>query len=359
MRIITNVNSNVPALLESPQVMGSLLMTPDGEISINAGRAWYDPNTGKSYINFGQEVTEVETNATLTKDQWIAYDRAVRMVAVKRLAGIQDLMQNGLVYQAGDLGITIAEWDAISDMTDASINMEGVTPAESDNQEFALSGVPVPIIRKDFNINSRRLLASRRNGGTGLDTTGAQTATRLVIERSERMLFNGANIKVGGYPIYGYTNHPQRVQGSLQVDWAASGTTGKQIMEDVIAMISAAEAVYHRGPYMLYIPQGFSNKMKTDYSDNKGDNTIGERIEALAQIQRVRVSDELAEDNVVLVEMSPEVVDLAVCQDITTLNWSSGDGMRSFYSVLAAWAPRIKPDYNDNLGIVHYTWTST
>ncbi|WP_373084950.1 major capsid protein, partial [Zhongshania sp.] len=328
-----------------------LHMNSEGRVDINGLRPWVGKN-GQPFINVGGKAVPV-TNALLQKDEWIAYDSAVRQVATIRLNAVNDLRNAGLIFNAGDLGSTIAEWDSASDMTAAEINMAGVTMSEKDSQAFTLSGVPIPVIRKDFQVNVRRLLASRRMG-QGVDVTGAQTATRLVAERSEDMLFNGVSITTGGYTVYGYTNHPDRATGSV-TDWSLGGTTGKTVVDEVLAMIEALEAKKHYGPYMLYVPGNFWPKLKTDYSDNKGDNTIYDRIRAISQIIDVKVSDQLADNNVVLVQMTSDVIDLAVAQDVMSVQWERGDGMQTNFAVLAAWAPRIKPDYNGELGIAHYS----
>lgn len=349
-----------PAMVHKPTQVGSMLLDQSGMININAGRTWIGAD-GRSYMtvnsNGQPKAVEISTNALLRKDEWIAYYTALRNIATIRLNGIADLRANGLIYNAGDLGSTIAEWESASDMTPAEINMAGVTMTENDTQAFTLSGVPIPVVRKDFPLNIRRLMASRRIG-QALDTTGIQIATRLVVERSEQMLFNGYTMAVGGYSLYGYTTHPQRNTGTLQYDWAVAGTSGAELLSDVRAMVNALKQDRHYGPYILYISQNFESKMSEDYSVAKGDNTIRQRIEAEPEIRAVKVSDVLADDQAVLVQMTSDVVDLAVAQDLTSVQWERGDGMQVYFAVMAAWAPRIKPDYDGRLGIAHYTYGS-
>ncbi len=340
------------AIIESPQALSGLQLNSDGMVDSSALRPFV--HKGKVYITVnGKAVEAPKANALLQKDEWISYDSAVRQVATIRLNGIMDLQRMGLIWNAGDLGSTIAEWDSASDMTAADLNMSGVAMSEKDSQAFSLSGVPIPVIRKDFQVNARRLLASRRMG-QGVDVTGAQTATRLVAERSESMLFNGASITTGAHSLYGYTTHPDRNTGSV-TDWSLVGTTGATIVDEVLAMINALELQSHYGPYMLYVPKNFWSKLKNDYSANKGDNTIYDRIRAIQQIIDVKVSDQLANSQVVLVQMTSDVIDLAVAQDVMSVQWERGDGMQTNFAVMAAWAPRIKPDYSGKLGIAHYS----
>lgn len=339
------------AQVDLPQNLSGLQLNAEGKIDLGAMRPWLGKDN-RPYVNIGGQAVLV-TNALLQKDEWIAYDSAVKSVGVIRLNGINDLRSAGLVWNAGDLGSSIAEWETSSDMTAAGVNMSGVAMTEKDSTAFGLAGTPIPIIRKDFQVNIRRLLASRRMG-QGVDVTSAQTAARLVAEKSESLLFNGSGLTTGSYTGYGYTNHPQRATGSI-TNWSFTGTTGATIVDEVNAMITAIEAKKHYGPYMLYIPGSYAGKMRVDYSAAKGDNTIYDRIRALDKIIDVKVSDQLATNNVVLVQMTSDVIDLAIAQDIMSVQWERGDGMQTNFAVMAAWAPRIKPDYNGNLGIAHYS----
>jgi hypothetical protein len=58
---------------------------------------------------------------------------------------------------------------------------------------------------------------------------------------------------------------------------------------------------------------------------------------------------------VLLVQLTSDVVDLPVGQDITTVEWDTKGGLQMHFKVMAAMAPRMKSDANGNTGIVHYT----
>lgn len=331
-----------------------------GEINADYGRPFL--HKGETYFSVNGKVVKasghlLQVNALLQKDEWIKFDAATKRVMQKRLAGVNDLRRKGLVYNAGNLGTSIVEWDSSSDMTPAEINMAGTVSTEKDKIAYTPAGVPIPIIRKDWEINLRRLLASR-NQGASVDVITAEQAAIKVAERSEEVLFNGVSITVSGFTIYGYTNHPQRNTGALDNDWAADATTGKEILQDVRAMKAALEADRHYGPYTLYVNGEYWTKLSEDYSDAKGDNTIYDRLLAEKGIEAVAVSDVLGADQVVLVQLESGVIDLAVAQDVTNVQWDSGDGMMANFATLAAWAPRIKTDFDNRLGIAHFTYTS-
>lgn len=311
-------------------------------------------STGNSFMHQmlgnGMNVNALRTNALLRKDEWIAYDTTVIDVARGRLNGVADLQAKGLILELGGLGTLVSQYEAQSDMTEADINMAGVTPGEEDSVEFDLRSVPIPIIHKDFRVNIRRLEASRKMGDA-IDTTQAAVAARKVADMNENMLFNGAGITVDGNSIYGYTNHPKRNTGTLKT-WDATTNQGN-IYNDVLDMIEDAQDVHYYGPYTLYVASDRWAPMLSIYGDGSGQKPL-DRILGIPQIEAVKVSDALAEGSAVLVQLTADVVDLAVGQDITTVQWDSLGGMQVHFKVMNAMAPRIKYDYNDACGIVHY-----
>lgn len=294
----------------------------------------------------------VHANSLLRKDDWKVIDNTVYRIVSERLVGVQDLLSRGLVFDAGDLGTTIAEWETSGDMADAEISMSGRTRSQLDSAAYELAGVPIPIIHKGFSISERRLLASRRNGGA-VDTLQAAVAARKVAEKSEAMLFGGANIKVGGYTIPGYTTVTGRATGSLTAAW--TDTANRTPIQDVIDMISDAEDIDYYGPYMLYVDKAAYAAARDDYKTNSEKSFLA-KIREFTEIVDVRPSARLSAGSAVLVQLSPEVVDIArVIAEPTTLQWDRGLGEGTDFKVMAAWAPRIKRDQNGNVGIVHYT----
>jgi len=230
--------------------------------------------------------------------------------------------------------------------------MSGITEAEGDTPAWNLRNVPVPIFHKDFQVNIRRLEASRMVGES-LDVTAASIAARRVSERSEDMLFAGEPIVVQGNNLYGYTNLPGRNQVDLDTNWDAVAQNGNStIIDDVNAMLQAARDDKHFGPFVLYVPTGYEFKLDEDYSDQY-PRTVRDRIEALTGIERVEIADRLAANNVVLVQMTRDVVDLAIAQPISTIQWSTQGGMVENFKVMACWAARLKSDYDGRAGIVH------
>ncbi len=303
----------------------------------------------------GFRVEALRTNGTLRKDEWKLYDTKVIEVARSRLVGVADLLSSGLTFPiANALGVTRVEWEKQTDMDDAVINMSGVTEGTNDRVTWDLLSLPLPIIHRDFTINIRALHASR-NTGQPLDTTQAAVASRKVSEKTEAMLFNGATELGTNAVIYGYRTAQNRNTGSIS-NWASSGVAGTTIVTEILAMIAALVADNMLGPYMLYVPASYWNRFMDDYKANS-DRTILERILAISGISGVKMSTNLPDGGsgeVVLVQMTSDVIDMCEGMQPTMVEWNEQGGMVFKFKVMSIMAPRTKYDANSQCGIAHY-----
>lgn len=307
-------------------------------------------------------------NSVLRKDEWEELDRTVVMEATKRLNGVAHLAQRGLTFSLGGIGTISAEYNTVSEMTRASVNIRPQSRSERDQADFSLAAVPVPVIEKPYDIDARTLDASRRLGNS-LDTVNGRLAGRVVAEELERMLFLGnANIVHAGNTIYGYTTQPNRKTGSGS-DW---GTAGNAITT-VSAMINALQGSdnNHFGPYMLYASTNQYNELyNVFFTDGSGDNQA-DRVMRMTGVEGIAPSDWLTDGECVLVQMDYDTVDLAFVPGfgfnyvdetrqkveitgVTNLEWTSGDGMLNYFKALSISVPRVKATYGSKSGIAHY-----
>lgn len=293
----------------------------------------------------------LRTNDLLRKQEWEQLDEALVRVARARLNGIADLRTAGLTRTLRGLGTLIDQFEQVSEFDAATQSMDVVTPPTEDTAEFNLVSVPIPITHKGFRISLRQLEASRTIGQP-LDTTNVELATRQVVEVLESTLFVGSGIIIGGGEVFGYTNQPDRNTGTLTAAWTNAAL--RDIIADVIDMIAALEADGYFGPYTLYVPQDYWSELREDYKADS-ERTFMERILAIAEISAVKVTDALPANNVVLVQLTRDVVDLSIGQDITTVEWENMGGLLGRWIVMAAMAPRVKSDFEGKSGVAHFT----
>lgn len=325
----------------------------------HAGKAVVTYNTGQM-DNQGMPVyaeRPINTNATLRKDEWIDLEDQIIEAARERLVIIDDLQAAGLTYDVGGLGTIISEWETGSEMTDAEITMDGESTRDKDRQEFGLNGVPIPVIGKDFKIGERMLMASRQRGA-GLDVTQGVEAGISVARTSESLVFNGGRIGAvnsagNRYTIPGLTNFNGRSTFTMS-DWSdETNVSPEDIFKEILEMVQQLETEErHFGPFTIYIPGAYAFRFRQDFKEFS-DKTLMERVTSEDVIDRVRVSDVLATGNVVMVQMDRKVLDLGVASDISTIQWQSGSGWTNHFQTFAAWAPRLKQDFDSRCGILH------
>jgi uncharacterized linocin/CFP29 family protein len=303
----------------------------------------------------GWNVNSLRTNDVLRPREWEFYDRTVVEITRAQLIGVADLLARPAlrVDLPNAFGITVITWDTMGDMTPANMNMTGLPEGERDRLTFGAGNLPVPITHKDFQINLRTLEASRR-GGQPLDTTHAAVATRKVNEMLEQTLFGGAAIVAGGGTIYGYTNFPSRITGSVTASWALAGTTGAQIIGDVLRMIGAAAAINRFGPFVIYVPVAVWVNLLNDFKANGSDTTL-QRILQTPGLEAIRPTTQLTGTNILMVQMTPDTIDYIVGFQPMPIMWETHAGFMLNFKVLAIMVPRLKADANNQTGIVHYS----
>lgn len=307
-----------------------------------------DPRSLKSY-----QSVPIQTNATLRRDEWIQLDEAVLAISETRLNGIQDLISNNLTFNLGNaMGTTVLEYHDMSDAMEADLTMDGITRSPGDRPKFGTKYLPLPIIHVDYEINAR-VLAASRSLGNPLDTTSAERASRKVSAKLESMLFTNESYTYGGGTIYSYLNEPNRNQQTLSLAWDNANKTAAQIIADVLAMKQASIDALHYGSWMLYIPTAYETTLDEDYDTTTPGKTIRERIVQIAGINDVKVVDTLTANNVLLVQMTSDVVRLVRGLGIQNVEWNTEGGMVTKYKVMTIQVPQVRSDQDGNSGIVH------
>jgi len=337
------MNQSSHATIDSPRGFMS------GSTGLWAGQQFIKAAmAGKGLSPSALRVAEV-----LTRDEWKVLDTEIIAEAEIRLRAVADLIAAGLVKRIPNgLAKTVLEYQTIGDMDPAIVSLDGVTRSMNDRVEFGSAGIPLPITHKDFYLNLRALLASR-SSGEALDTTHVRVASRKVAETTESMLFNGGPT-FGGLPIYGLTTHPNRMSSGFAggVSWDDPAKTGASIVTDVGTMLSAFESQSMFGPYMIYVGSGGSLKLQEDYK-TESDVTIRERVLQFDNIQGIRVVDQLAAGEVVMVQMTPDVVQMVEGEPLQTVQWDVHGGFQINFKVMTILVPLVRADAGGLVGVYH------
>lgn len=305
------------------------------------------------------EQVQVNAKGTLRRDEWIRLDEAVLRIAEDRLTGFQYFIDRGLTYNLGNaMGTTVLEYHDVGDALEAELSMDAVTRGQGDRQEYNSVYLPIPIIHADYEINQRALEASR-NLGNPISTDMAERATRKVLEKRESLLFTDTSYGYGGGTIYSLLNFPDRLQKGSLSDWSSNAVAGADIVDEVLEMKQLSIDNNFYGPWVLLIPTNFETKMDEDYSDQKGDNTIRDRVENIRGIDDVQVVDTLPDDNVVLVQLTTDVIRIVQGMGIQNVQWETQGGFVNKFKTMTIQVPQIRSDQEGKTGIVHGTVAAT
>ena len=299
-------------------------------------------------------------SATLRRDEWKQLDDAVLMVQRERLTGIADLESRGLTYTlTNPMGTMVLHYEDMDDSMEVEMTMDGVSRAKNDRPNYETKYLPIPIIHGDYEIGARELEASRKLG-TPLDTTKAEQVARRISEKLERLLFTKTTYTKGGGTIYSYISHPNRNPQTLTLNWDDTTKTSAQILADVKAMKQKMLDDHFYGPYVIYIPAAYETVLDGDYINtvagtqtNGTNDTIRERILKIEKIEAVKVSDFLPANNVVMVQMTSNVVRLVKGFAMQNIEWKSEGGMVTNYKVMTIQVPQIRATQSGQCGIVH------
>lgn len=293
-------------------------------------------------------------NSLLSESEWQEFDRAVASMVRLKATGLARLRQAGLVHQLGGLGTLVSQWYAASEHVQAVSNMDGRSAGDRDRTDRKLRGVPVPITFSEYEIPHRELEAARRLGDA-LDTAHAENAADAVVDKLEAMLFNGdTNIVVAGDTIPGLTTVTGRLTDTATNYGGGDFGTWGNGRKALAGMIAAAAAVRYYGPFGVWVSNTQYHQLLARATDGSGQMEI-DAIMSLPQIQFVELGPKLADGVTVMAQLTNNVIDLAVAQDVTNLESANALGMTTVFKVLAAMVHRLKADYAGNVGVVHAT----
>lgn len=299
-------------------------------------------------------INALRTNDVLRKDEWVAMDNVLVEIARKQLVAVNELIARDLRFGIGNgLGTTILEWEDVSDMDPANVSMSGITEGERDTLDFTLNSMPLPIIHKDFNINIRKLEASRTTGQP-LDQAQISMASTLVMEQIELMVFLGHATREGNARIFGLTTEPNRNTGSVTANWDTPATTGANKLTDILAMIDQMTTDNMYGPYGIFIPVTAHNNLQDDFKA-ESDKTEMSRLLEVAGIEFIKPSKDVPAGAVIMVQLTKDVIDEVIGLQPTIVQWESHGGMTVNFKVMAIMIPRVRSTQTNQSGVTHFS----
>lgn len=299
---------------------------------------------------------------TMSKDQWIRLDARVIQESRKRLRAWGDLRAANTFGGFDGMTTTILEHETITDDGEAIVDMDGIATGRGDVSHYQLEGLPLPITHSSF-WYSQRFINTARTRRQPLSFIRAEAAARRVAETIEQTLIGtidglqyGTSANYGRTPkVYGYRNFPDVITKNDLT--ASSSFVGKTFVDEVIAMRELAYDDNFYGPFMLYVSTGYDAHLDEDYKATEASSTqtVRQRLMEIDQISGVKRLDYLTGDEVLLVQMTPNVVEAVNGMEITTVQWEEMGGSKLYFRVMGIQVPSIKADARGTTGIVYGT----
>lgn len=371
--VLVNTHKKAP----KKKADGTLITNSDGSVKqfpIHEKRLVAD-------LAFNHGMMKLVQNATVfTKEQWVTLTNIVRTAYRSRLRAWSDLMARSSYGGFDGMSTMMLEYQTMSDPGEAVVDFDGMTEGRTDAPLFKLEGLPLPITHADFFFSERQLAISRK-GGTGLNTRMVEAKTRRIAEMVERTLIGtvtgptlgsaatgAAGIPYGRAPsVYGYTNHPARITSATLTRPTSGGWSPDVLVGEILAAIELLRGQNFFGPFMVYTSTDWDTYLDNDYYKTTTSGavaptkTLRERLRAIDEVADIKRLDFFTGTapffQMVIVSMTPDVVQAVNGMDINVIQWPSMGGMRTNFKVMCIHAPLITPDYNDRCGILHATAT--
>lgn len=302
----------------------------------------------------------VVTNApaTLRVEDWKRIDAAVMWAAKSRLRFWGDVYgTNPFSIPNGMATIAIQHATADGDAS-ATISMDPIRKGERSRPTLDTTLIPLPVIHSDGSFSAREIAVSRGYNGQGsmpLDTTNIELSSRKVAETVEQLTLGvSSSYSYAGGTVYGAINFPQRFTKVL-TNPTAGGWTGATLLLEVLQMIQTLKDNFFYGPYIAYYSSSWNIPLAKDYTTTYPRSVKSRLVEGAPEITDWRQLDYLTGYQIILVQMTPDVIQGIQGMPITTVQWEEQGGFEQCFKVLCIQIPRVRSNALGVTGINHGT----
>lgn len=321
-------------------------LTPD---NIRSFLPVFNDETGK------WDKLAVNTPSMLGYQEWLLIEQQIIEAVHLRSRFVTALIGANCVYEMGTgLSRSYLLSQVAGNLGPAIQDMNGITGSDDDAQLRDTRILPLPITHKRVSIPLAMLMESR-NGNSPLDLTEARQAGISVAETIEQQALGaGSAFTVGGNPVYGIFNHPNRHTFHIGTSWNTA--TGAEIKTDVLNCIKKLQdpsTGRHFGPYILVVGTAYNQALNKDMYPTYQSKTVRNVILELDEITDIVVSDFVPADTFGMVETQPTNIRMVVAMAPQVLQWEKMGGLVIKLQAMARMAPQILLDYYGRCGVLH------
>lgn len=307
--------------------------------------------------------------SSLRKEEWEMLDNEVQTEYLKPMTAWLDLMGISELGGFDGMGVMTVEYEAMSDVGQAVVDMDGSGQGVADAPLYNLRSTPLPITHMDWYFTKRRLMVSA-NKGTPLDFTMGGRAARVIGEKIERTTIGvdtgitygtqtaGPGAHTGTSTVYGLINHPDRATKSDFLNPTDVSWTPEKMYNSILAALQQMYALGIYGPFSMYYSFDWDQYINRKSSIAGGG--VGPSLRSMIlEIPDIAVCKRLnfltGSFRIVLVNRSKETARAINGQDIITVQWPSLGGMKLNYKTMVIQAPQIKSTFSGISGILDGT----
>jgi len=252
----------------------------------------------------------------------------------------------------------VSYFPQISDSGTVSVSMDGRNGLVADQATVKYVGTPVPVISSAARMGWRQMAVVRK-GGIGLDVETIANHQRKVAEKLEDMVLNGdSSIVVGGSPVLGLRNHPQRNTGTHGFDLNTPATTGANWVTAFAGVINALQGDNAFGRITFFLNYSdWTYAAITDFKAN-GDRKILEALRSIDMVENIIPCSRVPADNIIAVASlgSGDWGSILSAMPMTTRPKTRMNPEDDYvFDVMAVTAPQFRTDFDGRAPFAHFT----
>ena len=278
----------------------------------------------------------------LTEQQYTMYDDVVTNVIRKKIIG-----RNLIAIAPGSpfgIGVQQIDYNKLNDMSEAALSMK--LTENQDSVGYTNSKIDIPIIHKEFEIDSRDLASSRRTGQP-LDTSNAEAAAAKVAELEDELIITGKGDYNGLYDGAGNDYSTTKDFGTAGNAIAAVKGAMQLLMADKIYPpynLVLNEEQYNEivGPRATTSDKSELDIVREMIRGGAGDGTPGEVGVGGGNVYVTPTMT--AGTGLLCATPDTQYADLAIAQDVTMTMETLEKSGNVFGRVMEALVPRIRND---------------
>jgi uncharacterized linocin/CFP29 family protein len=317
------------------------------EILLNNRRAF---NARQSAMANAFGTTMLGNAQTLPKDVWGQWDREAVELQRSVLAVFNTLAAT--LSKPMPIGKLIHYFQTVSDSGQVNVSLDGRSKGRTDKPTFDYHGTPLPIIDSPFGYGWREVEAAKSEG-YNLDSAGRSNAMHKVAETLETAALEGySSITVDGQASYGLRNHPKRNTRATGV--ALNGATGAQWLAEVTATLKLLHGDNFKVPATIFVNwDDWFYATTTEFTAGY-PKTIAQRVLEIGGVREIVPADSVSANELIGVVKDRRVVEILNGMPMATRAQFRANPEDDYdFVTMAAAAPEIKFDAEDNCGIAH------